>query len=85
MPAAVGRTASATSEILRGLDDRDLGNHDAFEGASLTEEGCVQTAERYQTSLTLARIFHDGLDIQSTEEALQLADVVDADVPARLQ
>lgn len=82
---AVGRSPSATTEMLQRLQRRGLVTHEPYEGASLTADGRERAEELYGTYRTLARFFDEVLDIDEYErEAMALTGAISPDVIDRL-
>lgn len=81
----VGRSPSATTEMLQRLAERGLVTHEPYEGASLTSEGQEAAEELYDTYTTLSQFFSQVLELEDyEEEAMQLAGNVSPVVADRL-
>jgi Mn-dependent DtxR family transcriptional regulator len=82
----VGRSPSATTEMLQRLEKRGLVTHEPYEGATLTAEGRERAAELYDTYVTLARFFDEVLELDAHEqEAMALAGTLSPVVADRLE
>lgn len=82
---AVGRSPSATTEMLQRLETRGLVTHEPYEGATLTPDGRETAEELYETYATLSRFFEDVLELEDyEEEAMELAGNVSPTVAERL-
>jgi Mn-dependent DtxR family transcriptional regulator len=81
----VGRSPSATTEMLQRLEERGLVTRESYEGATLTSEGRETAAELYKTYLTLAQFFEQVLELENYErEAMQLTGTISPVVAERL-
>ena len=82
---AVGRSPSATTEMLQRLEKRGLVTHEPYEGATLTSDGREVAEELYETYATLSRFFEDVLELDDYEkEAMELAGDISPIVAERL-
>jgi Mn-dependent DtxR family transcriptional regulator len=82
---AVGRSLSATTEMLQRLEERGLVTHEPYEGAVLTPDGRETAEELYETYATLSRFFQDVLELDDYERAaMELAGSVSPVVVERL-
>ena len=82
---AVGRSPSATTEMLQRLEKRGLVTHEPYEGATLTPDGREVAEELYETYATLSRFFEDVLELDDyEEEAMELAGSISPTVAERL-
>lgn len=83
--AELGRSPSATTEMLQRLDARGLVDYRPYEGAKLTDEGRETAAELHDSYLVLRRFFRDVLELADPDaEALELAGAVSPLVTDRL-
>jgi len=82
----VGRSESATTEMVQRLDSKGWIAYEPYQGASLTPDGQAQGNELYETYVTLSRFFDDVLDLEEHEqEAMELAGTVSKTVAVRLE
>lgn len=82
---AVGRSPSATTEMLQRLETRGLVTHEPYEGATLTPDGRETAEELYETYAALSRFFEDVLELDDyEEEAMALAGNISPTVAERL-
>lgn len=82
---AVGRSPSATTEMLQRLESRGLLTHEPYEGVTLSDEGREAAEQLHESYLVLARFFRDVLDIDDyAEEAMDVAGTVSPSVAERL-
>lgn len=82
---SLGKSPSATTEMLQRLETRGLLVYEPYEGATLTAEGRDVAADLYESYVTLSRFFRDVLDIDEYEaEAMELAGSVSPVVTERL-
>lgn len=82
---AVGRSPSATTEMLQRLEKRGLVTHEPYQGATLTEEGRERAEELHGTYVTLSEFFREVLGLDDhEEEAMRLAGTVSPTVADRL-
>lgn len=76
----LGRSPSATTEMIQRLADAGFVEHEPYTGVELTEMGRERAASLYETHETLCRFFRDVLDLNDyAQEALTLVGVVDGD------
>ena len=81
----LGRSPSATTEMLQRLDARGLVDHEPYDGATLTAEGRDAARDLHDTYVTLSRFFRDVLELDDhEEEALAIAGTVSPVVADRL-
>ncbi|WP_248897135.1 metal-dependent transcriptional regulator [Haloplanus halobius] len=66
---AVGRSPSATTEMLQRLAEQGLVTHEPYEGATLTADGRARAEEIHGTYTTLSRFFGEVLDLDDPEDA----------------
>lgn len=75
---AVGRSPSATAEMLRRLEERGLAVREPYDGATLTEGGRETAEELYGTYAVLSQFFREviGLDDHDREAMRIDGDVI---------
>lgn len=79
------RSPPAATEMLQRLASEGLVTYEAYEGATLTEEGRDRAAELYETYDTLEQFFRDVLELDGAKtEAMQLAGAISPTVADRL-
>jgi len=91
-PAATGRLAdlldvspASVNEMIGKLEDRDLVEHEKYEGATLTDEGIARAREALQTYCIIERFLANVLEVENfREEARALESVIDDTVAERL-
>ncbi|WP_442905105.1 metal-dependent transcriptional regulator [Haladaptatus sp. ZSTT2] len=83
--ARLGRSPSATTEMLQRLDARGLIAYEPYEGATLTEFGRDTAHDVYETYRILSQFFRDVLGLEAYDaEAMQLAGTISKSVAERL-
>lgn len=91
-PAATGAVAdhldvspASANEMIGKLQDRDLAEHEKYEGVTLTDEGIAKARQALQTYCIIERFLTDVLDVaEFRAEAQQLEGVIDETVADRL-
>lgn len=82
---ALGKSPSATTEMLQRLATRGLVRYEPYQGVTLTAEGRETTEELFDTYRTLVRFFRDVLHLDEYQsEARELAGRVSPLVTQRL-
>ncbi|WP_018256525.1 metal-dependent transcriptional regulator [Halomicrobium katesii] len=82
---AMGRSPSATTEMLQRLADDGLVDYEPYEGVTLTDRGRERATELYDTYRTLSAFFEEVLELESPErEARAVVDTVSPIVADRL-
>ena len=82
---AMGRSPSATTEMLQRLADDGLVDYEPYEGVTLTDRGRERATELYDTYRTLSAFFEEVLKLDAPErEAREVVDTVSPIVADRL-
>jgi len=81
----MGRSPSATTEMLQRLADDGLVDYEPYEGVTLTDRGRERATELYDTYRTLSAFFEEVLELDAPErEARAVVDTVSPTVADRL-
>lgn len=75
----------SVTEMLQRLDGEGLVTYEAYNGATLTDDGQERAAELHDSYVTLSWFFRSVLELEGYEsEAMRLAEVIDPSVAERL-
>lgn len=75
----------SVTEMLQRLDGEELVAYEAYEGATLTDEGRERAAELHDSYVTSSWFFRSVLDLEGYEaEAMRLAEVIDPSMAEQL-
>ncbi|MBZ6494426.1 metal-dependent transcriptional regulator [Natrinema longum] len=91
-PASTGTLAdllevspASVNEMIGKLEDRELVDHEKYQGASLTDEGLERAHNALQTYCIIERFLANVLEVQEfRDEARALESVIDDTVAERL-